>query len=150
MHSNDIQELLDRAAITDVLYRIARAMDSKNWDLLAAGYTEDARGDYVNAAASGRAEIVESTRAFLRPLDATHHAVHNIEVSIDGDTATTHATMTAQHVRGGEQFLLGGTYDDTFRRTEQGWQISTAASGASGAQGTRPFSRCPSPESIGP
>ncbi|MDR7276020.1 nuclear transport factor 2 family protein [Catenuloplanes atrovinosus] len=124
MPSNDVQELLDRAAITDTLYRIARAMDSKDWDLLAAGYTEDAQGDYVNAAASGRTEIVEGTRAFLGSLDATHHAVHNIEVSIDGDVATTHATMTAQHVRGGEQFLLGGTYDDTFRRTEQGWQIS--------------------------
>ncbi len=60
MPSNDVQELLDRAAITDTLYRIARAMDSKDWDLLAAGYTEDAQGDYVNAAASGRTEIVEA------------------------------------------------------------------------------------------
>ncbi|GAA2469227.1 nuclear transport factor 2 family protein [Winogradskya humida] len=108
----------------DVLYRVARAMDTRDWDLLAACYAPDAQGDYTNASADGRAAIVASTRGFLSLLDATQHLLGNVEVTLDGDTATTHATFIAQHVRGGSQFLLGGNYDDTLRRTADGWQIT--------------------------
>ncbi|GAA2591437.1 hypothetical protein GCM10010435_82720 [Winogradskya consettensis] len=108
----------------DVLHRVARAMDTRDWDLLEACYAPDAQGDYTNAGADGRAAIVASTRGFLEPLDATQHLLGNVEVTLDGDTATTHATFIAQHVRAGGQFLLGGNYDDTLRRTADGWQIT--------------------------
>ncbi|WP_198154032.1 nuclear transport factor 2 family protein [Catenuloplanes japonicus] len=110
--------------ITDVIYRVARAMDSRDWALLADCYSPDARGDYTNAAADGRDTIVASARGFLEPLDATQHLVGNVEVSVDGDVATTHATFIAQHVRAGGRFMMGGNYDDTFRRTPEGWKIT--------------------------
>lgn len=121
--SDRTQELADRADITEVIYAVARAMDTRDWDLLAACYAPDAQGDYTNAAADGRDAIVVSTRGFLDALDATQHLVGNIEVSLKGDIATTHATFIAQHVRTEGQFLLGGNYDDTLRRTADGWKI---------------------------
>ncbi|WP_430784110.1 nuclear transport factor 2 family protein [Actinoplanes sp. G11-F43] len=98
-------------------------MDTRDWELLVAGYDPDAHGDYTSASADGRDAIVESARGFLTPLDATQHLLGNVEVDLDGDTATTHATFIAQHVRDGARFLMGGNYDDTLRRTPTGWQI---------------------------
>ncbi|GLY00406.1 MULTISPECIES: nuclear transport factor 2 family protein [Actinoplanes] len=114
----------DQADVTAVLYRAARAMDSRDWDLLADCYAPDARGDYTNAVAEDRDAILASARGFLGTLDATQHLVGNVEVTVDGDTATTHATFIAQHVRAGGHFLMGGNYDDTLRRTADGWKIT--------------------------
>ncbi|MFI5937640.1 nuclear transport factor 2 family protein [Actinoplanes sp. NPDC051494] len=122
-----LQELADRADVTAVIYAVARAMDTRDWDLLAACYALDARGDYTNATADGRDAIVASARGFLSPLDATQHLIGNVEVRTletgnieTGDVATTRATFIAQHVRDGGQFLMGGTYDDTLRRGTTG------------------------------
>jgi 3-phenylpropionate/cinnamic acid dioxygenase small subunit len=123
-----VQELLDKSAITEVVHTAAYAMDARDWDLFATCYALEAEGDYVNAKAVGREAIIAGTKAFLEPLDATQHLVGNLRVTVDGDLATTHATFIAQHVRaetgGSGQYLLGGTYTDTLRRTDTGWKIT--------------------------
>ncbi|GAB6902008.1 nuclear transport factor 2 family protein [Kineosporia succinea] len=123
-----VRKLLDRTDVTEVLYRVARAMDTRDWDLFARSFTADAQGDYGSSSADGRAEILAMARAFLEALDVTQHLLGNVEVSVEGDTATTRATFIAQHVRdaaeGDGQLLMGGTYVDTFRRSQDGWQIT--------------------------
>ncbi|AZM58641.1 MULTISPECIES: nuclear transport factor 2 family protein [unclassified Streptomyces] len=123
-----LRELLDKSAVTEVLHTVAHAMDTRDWDLFADCYAPEAEGDYVNAKAAGREAIVAGTKAFLEPLDATQHLVGNIRVTVDGDIATTHATFVAQHVREGAsdsgQYLLGGVYQDTLRRTGADWKIT--------------------------
>lgn len=126
--SGPVQELLDKSAITEVIHTLAHAMDTRDWDLLATRYAPEAEGDYVNAHVAGREAIIAGTKAFLEPLDATHHLVGNLRVTVDVDTATTHATFIAQHVRaeatGSGQYILGGTYQDTLRRTDADWKIT--------------------------
>ncbi|MEU8708386.1 nuclear transport factor 2 family protein [Streptomyces sp. NPDC048565] len=125
--SGSVQELLDKSAITEVIYSVAHAMDARDWDLFATCYSSEAEGDYVNANVVGREAIIAGTKAFLEPLEATQHLVGNLRVTVAGDTATTHATFIAQHARaeatGSGQFILGGTYQDALRRTDEGWKI---------------------------
>ncbi|MFE7114149.1 nuclear transport factor 2 family protein [Streptomyces sp. NPDC057654] len=137
--SDSVRELLDRAAITELIYTVARAMDARDWDLLATCYAPDAVGDYMNANVDGREAIIAGAKAFLEPFDATQHLVGNIQITVEANTATTHATFIAQHVRedgsgsgGGSsssssssgQYILGGNYDDVLHRTDEGWKIT--------------------------
>ncbi|MEV6133687.1 nuclear transport factor 2 family protein [Streptomyces violaceusniger] len=126
--SASVQGLLDKSAITEVIYTVAHAMDTRDWDLFATCYAPEAEGDYVNANVAGREAIIAGTKAFLEPLDATQHLVGNLRVTVDGDIATAHATFIAQHVRaeatGSGQYILGGTYHDTLRRSDVDWKIT--------------------------
>lgn len=126
--SETLRELLDRTAITELIYAVAHAMDARDWTLFATCYAPEAEGEYVNANVVGREGIIAGTKAFLEPLDATQHLVGNVRVTVEGDTATTHATFIAQHVRaeatGSGQYILGGNYHDTLRRTDDIWVIT--------------------------
>ena len=63
---------------------------------------------------------------------ATHHAISNLRIAIDGDRATIQAHIRAEHwappeVAAGEPncWLVVGFYDDVAVRTPQGWQLSS-------------------------
>ena len=55
----DLQELSDRAEITDVLVRYTRAIDTGEWDRLDTVFTPDAQIDYTESGgiAAGFAEV---------------------------------------------------------------------------------------------
>ncbi|MEV0263847.1 nuclear transport factor 2 family protein [Streptomyces sp. NPDC050617] len=105
-------------------------MDNRDWDLLATCYAPEAVGEYMNASVAGREAITAGAKGFLEPFDATQHLVGNVHITFTADTATatTHSTFIAQHVReeaaGSGQYILGGNYDDTLRRTDEGWKIT--------------------------
>ncbi|MFH8469059.1 nuclear transport factor 2 family protein [Streptomyces sp. NPDC017991] len=118
----------DEARIAQVLHRLARAMDTRNWDLLATCFVPGAVGDFATGQAAGLDSMLVGYQTFLAPLDITQHLVTNIETVIDGDTAEATAYFLAQHVRtgtaGGDQFLIGGRYADRLTRTPDGWRIT--------------------------
>ena len=55
-------------------------------------------------------------------------AVTNHQIVIEDDRATCRCYVHAQHVRrgveGGDNFVIGGRYEDTMARTPKGWRIS--------------------------
>ncbi|WNF01151.1 nuclear transport factor 2 family protein [Streptomyces luomodiensis] len=118
----------DQIQIAQVLHRLARAMDTRDWDLLATCFIPEAVGDFATGQAVGLDRMLVDYKAFLPPLDTTQHLVTNIETVIDGDTAEATAYFLAQHVRanteGGDQFLIGGRYEDRLTRTTEGWRIA--------------------------
>lgn len=126
--SSSVRELLDRAAITELIHTLARALDARDWNLLATCYAPEAVADFMHVEFDDREAIIAGTKEFLEPLDATQHLVGNIQITIEADTATTHATFMAQHVRaeatGRGQYVIGGNYDDSLRRTDDGWKIT--------------------------
>ena len=106
-----VDALADRLAIVDLLHRYATGLDTKDWDLLASGFTADGVADY----------------GALGGLDASQHIITNEVIELDGDRATARCYFQAQHVftgaEGGDNFLVGGTYDDEIVRTVDGWRI---------------------------
>lgn len=124
-----VERLIDEHAVCALLKRYARALDEKNWQLLATCFLPDAVALYGEAI--GRVEGIDAIsgacRAALERLDSSHHVLSNEEIEIDGDSAKVRLYVHAQHTRagtpGGDNFTIGGIYVDDVVRTPDGWRI---------------------------
>lgn len=120
----------DREQIEDLLVRYATALDSRDWELLAACFTADGVTDYgeFGGVNTGSAAIVALCRGVLAGLDASQHIITNMVIAAEGDTGTAVCYFQAQHVfrgtAGGDNYLVGGTYRDRLVRTSEGWRIA--------------------------
>lgn len=126
-HPDLIQTLADKSDIAELIFTVARAMDARDWELLTACFTPEPDGDFANGDAQGLDAVITEYKNFLTPLDVTQHLVSNIVITHHNDTAVSHATFEAQHLRkaadGNGQYILGGNYDDDLVRTSAGWKI---------------------------
>jgi ketosteroid isomerase-like protein len=122
-----LQNLLDREAIHEVLVRYATALDDRDWDRLASCFTEDAIADYGSGVFDGPVAIVDLCRQMLSPLQVSQHLLGSFEITISGKTATSRCYFHAQHVRpgldGGDQLIIAGTYEDSLQKSADQWQI---------------------------
>ena len=125
IHHPDVQDLLDRQAITDVLHRYCRAVDRRDPDLLLSAYHGDAVDDHgvYKGPASGLVEfMLNDGRAVV------HHQISNIVIEVDGDVARTECYLDAVHRREDEtgrwDELLKCRYIDRFERREGAWRIA--------------------------
>ncbi len=115
----------DRLEITDLLNRYATAQDTRDGELLASCFTDDATLEYDTSGIFGRADFVAHCAAGLAPMKATQHYVTNVVIIVDGDHAHSTSYVLAQHVRSDDvTFTLGGTYRDELVRTNDGWRIT--------------------------
>jgi uncharacterized protein (TIGR02246 family) len=122
-----IRDLVDRAAIQDVVTGYAAALDSKDWAALGSLFTEDAIWEYEAGGERliGPDTIVARVAATLERLQATQHFCGNHSVRIDGDQASHTCYFQAQHIRhDGETYLGAGRYTDDLRRTPDGWRLT--------------------------
>ena len=129
------QELVDRAAIRDTLTRYAQAIDSKDWDSLAACICPTIQ---LAVGAADRAPTTLSSDAFvahakasLGGFTATQHLSLNELTTIDGDSATCRASMWAGHFlrtpEGEEVVVLRGFYEIGLLRRGHDWRIAAYA-----------------------
>jgi 3-phenylpropionate/cinnamic acid dioxygenase small subunit len=125
-------DLVDRLAIQDLVVKYAWAIDEKDWDALDTVFLPDAWLDYSSnpGGASGHyPEIRAWLEKSLAPFPVTQHLVTNIDVSVDGDRATSRTMVynpMGAATREGplHYFFLGGRYDDELVRTDAGWRIA--------------------------
>jgi ketosteroid isomerase-like protein len=122
-------QLEDRLSITDVLYQYATGLDTRDWDVLRDCFTDDAVCDFLEFGGvnEGKDAIVALCSGVLSGLDSSQHLIANPRVVLDGDRATSVCYFQAQHFlaspAGGNTYLVGGTYEDRHRRTDDGWKI---------------------------
>jgi hypothetical protein len=121
----------DRRAIEELKYRYLRAVDTKDWDLLADTLVEDVEASYAGGAfeASGRTEVVAFLRQSMSPdsMHTSHRCTHP-ELAADGPDRATGVWALNDVVLDDEQrFLLTGTgfYEDVYVRTAEGWRIAS-------------------------
>lgn len=72
-------------------------------------------------------DYVESNRAAFAPWVATHHVITGHVIDIDGDRATIHAHVRAEHWLPGDapnRWLVVGFYDNEAVRTPEGWRLN--------------------------
>ena len=116
MTTAEVRHLGDRAAIHDLLVRLALAQDVRDWDALADCFQTDAVYVHPGGELVGVEAIVNRTRTALTPLDASQHLLGTILVTIADDQATAVTYFQAQHVRrgtpGGDLYIIAGTYRD--------------------------------------
>jgi hypothetical protein len=123
----------DRLDIADTMARFAAGIDTRDWYMYRSVFTEHIDVDYRSWRAdaygpmTADAWVARATRLFPG-LDASQHTLSNLRCDIDGDTATCHAYVRADHcfvnAFGDSMFTIGGIYSDRLVRTEVGWLIN--------------------------
>jgi hypothetical protein len=120
-------ELKDKWDIVDVVNRYTRALDTRDWDMLAAVFTEDGGAEFDVLGIGHRPTpqaVVDLCRNALQDLTATQHLQGNHVVEVDGDTANAVCYMQATHFAegcpGGDSFIVWSTVRDQFVRTPPG------------------------------
>ncbi|QHD87518.1 nuclear transport factor 2 family protein [Gordonia sp. JH63] len=118
----------DLRAIESLKYRYLRSLDTKDWATFESTLTEDVTGNYGESLAfSNRNELVGYMRENVGPAVITEHRVAHPEIEIDGDTARGRWYLQDRVIVAEFSFMLIGAafYDDTYRRTADGWLISS-------------------------
>lgn len=129
--------LSDRADLIELLGRYADIADLKDFaELPKLVFTDPLTIDFESVAGMPPMTVplgvyVENVRAAFAPFLATHHAITGHVVDIDGDSATIHAHVRAEHwlpdelTDGGpNRWLVVGFYDNEAVRTPDGWRLS--------------------------
>jgi hypothetical protein len=129
-----LQELSDRAEISDVQLRYATGVDTRDWVLLRTCFADELEVDFssgfgfpvVRAPAD---EWVAGVAPVMGALQATHHMITNHVITFDGaDHATCVAYVQAGHhhpgAAGGSELTVHGFYTNRFERTADGWRIT--------------------------
>ena len=127
----------DRAELIELLGRYADIADLKQFtDLPGRVFTDPLTLDFESVTAMPPMTVplagyVEVLRASFAPWAATHHVISGHVVDLDGDRATIHAHVRAEHWLpphlagdGPGRWLVAGFYDDEAVRTADGWRLS--------------------------
>ena len=121
----DRQALADRIAAEDLLTRYATAVDRRDWEQSRSIFTADAEIDYTSAGgiAGTVDEIVEFLSTSLEMFEMTQHLVSNIDLEVNGESATVTAMFNhPMRLPGGDTWFTGGWYHHDLVRTPDGWR----------------------------
>ena len=128
MSSAMLEELADKQAITEVLYRYARGWDRRDEATLRACFHEDAEhthGSFKGLSQDFITYGLKSTRA----VKSMTHMITNPIINLKGEQALCECSFLAHHRRdradgtGEEDFFIKGRYLDIFEKREQLWCI---------------------------
>ncbi|EIV92720.1 nuclear transport factor 2 family protein [Frankia sp. QA3] len=128
-----VDELVDRARITDLISRLARCLDSRDFDGLRDLFSTDATVTTPGGTATGHDAIVEQARR-RHSVDAEiQRIVTNLLIDRHGhDRAVVRANLLVSFARTGPAdptpFVLGEVYDLALRRTRAGWRLTNLTS----------------------
>jgi hypothetical protein len=119
----DLDELIARQEITDVVKRLARGTDRLDRELMAACYHPDGYDDHNSFRGSGT-EFADWVCEVLPHFTATHHFIADPCVRLDGDVAQVDTYCIAHHVRDDSDMVLALRYVDRFERRDGHWLIA--------------------------
>jgi hypothetical protein len=98
-----LEDLVDRAAVADVVAGLAHAQDDRDWAALRELFADPVRLDLSThhhdrpPTTTAAADLVELARATLEGFDCTHHAATNLVVEFSGDEAECRTHVVAYH-----------------------------------------------------
>jgi hypothetical protein len=131
--SSDLQRLIDRAAIHDVLVRYFQGIDAADPERVRSCFTDDIRADYDGRTfVNGIDAMMASLRSFRNKASgewkATSHFMGNLVFGMmSGEVAETETYAFAFLVtpgKDGDRVVMRSLrYLDRLRRTEGGWRI---------------------------
>jgi SnoaL-like protein len=125
--------LVDRARISDLLFSFAAALDTKNWRAYCDNYAESGYIELPDPTSSTggtfvlrKDQMMESVPKSLGRYHATHHISTNHQITIEGDKARSRSYLQAVHIaeRPTEHWTAGGWYDAEYQRQQDGWKFT--------------------------
>jgi 3-phenylpropionate/cinnamic acid dioxygenase small subunit len=122
-----LRELLDRERIRDLVFRYCRAVDRRDFALLATLYHADAIDDHTPYFCGPAAEFIAQLPQIMAVNRITSHQITNTLIAVDGDRAEGEIHTLSYHLmdtaEGPVDFLVGGRYLDHYVRHGEGWQF---------------------------
>ena len=133
-----LQTLLDRNAIIDVLSAYATGLDARDWVLWRSVFVDEVLFDLSSwtgqpARLLNADRVVAAQAREFAELSVTQHFMTNHRVTVVADNARLLAHMRAEHWipldaasgnRTTERYTMFGYYDDRLVRTAGGWKIA--------------------------
>ena len=96
-----LQTLIDRATISDQVYRYTKGLDTRDWELVASVFTDPfhlvAEMLDVDRTVTPKEYLALGPQTFLPGFDATAHINTNQLITLDGDHAHIETKMYACH-----------------------------------------------------
>jgi hypothetical protein len=129
---NDIDDLLVRVRIIDVITRLFVSTDNRDWEAVKRCFTSTVLFDMSSLGAGDPQDlspddIVGMWDAGLKPLEAIHHQVGNFLVDINGRTADAFCYGIASHYlpneTGNNTRTFVGSYDISLDYDGDQWRI---------------------------
>lgn len=123
--NDQLQRLVDEADLRTLSATYTRGLDRQDQALVRSVFTDDATTHY-GTFRGGPDEMSAMAMKALSAYCATQHFLGQINVTIDGDTATGEVYFQAFHQHATEAFdrFICGRYIDRYRRTPDGWRMT--------------------------
>lgn len=119
-------ELADREAIRDCLFRYSRGTDRCDEEMLRSAYWPDAIDNHLDFHGT-RDEFIAWSIPILKTMDQSQHIIGNILIRLHGEQASVESYFYGFHrmvIDGAPRDNIGaGRYLDTFERRGEEWRI---------------------------
>jgi hypothetical protein len=125
--ADELRVLLDKQAITEVIYNYCIALDHKDRELGYSVWHDDGTAHYEGMFDGlGREFIDFGMAGHETALPVSSHQISNIVIDVDGDEASSESYVTAaSSMTGSSQiYFIKGRYLDTWSRREGVWRIA--------------------------
>lgn len=125
-----LRALLDKQAITELVFTYSRAVDRKDFALLRTLYTDEGIDDHGGLYRGPAAGYVDWLEQAMQACDITTHSVNNHLIALgDSGRAEGEVYVTAYHRlhdgQGGFQELIEGLrYLDQYEQRDGRWQFA--------------------------
>jgi ketosteroid isomerase-like protein len=125
--SQILEELADREAIKECLYRYSRGVDRLDADMLRSAYWPDCVDNHLSFTGNAE-EFIEWSFASMRGMDQAQHFIANVLMNIRGNTADVESYFYGFHrinlPDGTKNDVIGaGRYIDTLEKRGEEWRI---------------------------
>ena len=121
------EEMADREAIRDCLYRYSRGVDRCDEEMLRSVYWEDALDDHC-LFVGRREELIAWVMPLLQSMESSQHTIGNILIRLHGDHADVESYYHGYHRlnNAGKCFdsIQAGRYVDRFELRDDEWRIA--------------------------
>ncbi|MGE0667141.1 MAG: nuclear transport factor 2 family protein [Sphingomonadales bacterium] len=122
-----IRYVSDRIALMDVMETYVKGVDERDMALYRSTFTDDVRASIGGVTYDGADAWLAFIVAALERFGPTQHMLGPMLAEIDGDTAECRTDLQAVHYlkdRPDTTVTLWATYEQTMRRTADGWKIA--------------------------
>ena len=124
----EIRDLAARRDITAAVQRYMRGLDRLDAELQASAFHADAVID-CGLMQGGVTEFVDFAQGLLAGMDATHHLLGQVDITLEGDSAQGECYFQAWHRTGSEaegwrDLFIAGRYVDEYACRDGEWRIA--------------------------
>ncbi|RJL22588.1 nuclear transport factor 2 family protein [Bailinhaonella thermotolerans] len=119
-----IQELLDKTEIRELVNAYASAADRHDQERMRALYHEDAIDEHGPFSQGSAMEFVDRLPEIQAPMEILQHHITTVNLKLSGDRAEGEVYVLALHkVTGSGDMLVGGRYLDKYAKRDGVWKF---------------------------